>query len=184
MERWFAFQEVPIFTEENLHLLFKVSRELWVPWPYIMKFKFNLKNISYEKFEKSIDLVKRGLKNVILHFNSSHGIIILELKNKKAAITDIILSYGEKIGEIEEEVFVPADFGFEEADFKDETEFWIKSLGSLDEAYLEEAIISLGEIGDKRAIPYLEKFLENESKSLQKLSRKSIESIKRKGNQN
>ena len=72
----------------------------------------------------------------------------------------------------------PMDIQFSEEDYKDEVKFWIKLLDSSDEKYREEAIISLGEIGDKRALPHLEKFLEDDSKTLQKLSKKAIELIK------
>ncbi len=72
----------------------------------------------------------------------------------------------------------PMDIEFSEEDYKDEVKFWIKLLDSSDEKYREEAIISLGEIGDKRAIPHLEKLLEDESKSTRELSRKAIKSIK------
>ncbi|NVM00878.1 MAG: HEAT repeat domain-containing protein [Candidatus Helarchaeota archaeon] len=88
------------------------------------------------------------------------------------------LRYPEAFEDTEEEMPEPMDIQFSEEDYKDEVKFWIKLLDSSDEKYREEAIISLGEIGDKRALPHLEKFLEDDSKTLQKLSKKAIELIK------
>jgi hypothetical protein len=90
------------------------------------------------------------------------------------------LRYPEAFEGTEEETPEPMDIEFSEEDYKDEVKFWIKLLDSSDEKYREEAIISLGEIADQRALPHLEKFLENDSKTLRKLSKKAIESIKRK----
>jgi hypothetical protein len=92
------------------------------------------------------------------------------------------LRYPEAFEDSGEEEAEPMDIQFSDEDYKDEVKFWIKLLDSSDQKYREEAIISLGEIGDERAIPHLEKFLEANSKTLQKLSKKAIKSIKRKAN--
>lgn len=62
-------------------------------------------------------------------------------------------------------------------DFQDEVEFWIKSLEGPDKKFKEEAIISLGEIGDKRALPHLKKLLMDKSKSIRELAKKAIKMI-------
>lgn len=90
--------------------------------------------------------------------------------------------YPEAFDDTDEEKPEPIDVQFSEEDYKDEVRFWIKILETSDQKYREEAIISLDEIGDPRALPYLEKFLEDDSKTLRKLSKKAIESIKRKAN--
>ncbi|MFX1451738.1 MAG: HEAT repeat domain-containing protein [Promethearchaeota archaeon] len=92
----------------------------------------------------------------------------------------LLLRYPEAFEGAEEEKSEPMDIQFSEEDYNDEVKFWIKLLDSSDEKYREEAIISLGEIGDPRAITHLEKFLGDNSKSVRNLAKKSIELIKRK----
>ncbi|MHA1378555.1 MAG: HEAT repeat domain-containing protein [Candidatus Helarchaeota archaeon] len=71
----------------------------------------------------------------------------------------------------------PIDIELTEEDYKDEVKFWVKILGSSDNKFREEAIISLGEIGDTRAIPHLKKLLDDKSKSIRVLSMKNIKKI-------
>ena len=91
----------------------------------------------------------------------------------------LVKRHPEVFQETEEEEPEPMDIEFTEDDYKDEVKFWIKLLDSKDEKFREEAIISLGEIGDERALPHLEKFLNDESKSTRNLSKKAINAIKR-----
>ncbi len=93
----------------------------------------------------------------------------------------LMLRYPEAFEEKEEDEPEPMDVELTDEDYEDEVKFWIKMLESKDKKFREEAIISLGEIGDERAIPYLREFIkdESESKSIRELSEKAIKMIER-----
>ncbi|MHA1300991.1 MAG: HEAT repeat domain-containing protein [Candidatus Helarchaeota archaeon] len=74
----------------------------------------------------------------------------------------------------------PMDIELTDEDYKDEVKFWIKILGSSDNKFREEAIISLGEIGDERALPHLKNLLNDKSRSIRELSKKVISKISNK----
>lgn len=94
----------------------------------------------------------------------------------------LIIRHPEAFEEKEEQEPESMDIQLSEDDYKDEVKFWMKMLGSSDDKFREEAIISLGEIGDERALPYLEKLLDDKSHSIRNLTRKAIIKIKYKGN--
>ncbi|MFX1449250.1 MAG: hypothetical protein ACFFCM_00325 [Promethearchaeota archaeon] len=188
----FQNDNIPVFNEENINQIREVATKYKIELPKIININFNLKKITLLGFNiESIEGSKET--NLAFQINSTQGLIDVILEkhagsifyrpNKIIEISKLIGKYSNLpiIGRKNVDTLlsmIDIIFLRNKIDITDEFEYWIKALESSDIEFREEAIISLGELGDKRALPFLEKLLKKGLKPIQDLLKKAIDSIK------